>query len=106
MPQAKQKGRKGARTRAKKAPLKNNNGSPKDAIALLKADHRQVEQWFGEFEKARDETRKTTLAKQICDSLKVHTQIEEGIFIQPFSKRLATRTCITRPRSSIPAPSV
>ena len=84
MPQAKQKGRNGARTRAKKAPLKNSNGSPKDAIALLKADHRQVEQWFGEFEKARDETRKATLAKQICDALKVHTQIEEGIFYPAF----------------------
>ena len=84
-PQARQKGRNGARTRAKKAPLRNSNGSPKDAIALLKADHlARSSNGFGEFEKARDETRKATLAKQICDSLKVHTQIEEGIFYPAF----------------------
>jgi hemerythrin superfamily protein len=56
----------------------------KDAIALLKADHRQVEEWFGEFEKTRNNTRKWTLAKQICTALKVHTQIEEEIFYPAF----------------------
>ena len=60
------------------------NGSAKDAIALLKADHRQVEEWFGEFEKARDKKRKTQLAAQICKALKVHTQIEEEIFYPAF----------------------
>ena len=60
------------------------NGSAKDAIALLKADHRQVEEWFSEFEKAKDSKRKATLAKQICNALKVHTQIEEEIFYPAF----------------------
>ena len=60
------------------------NGTPKDAIALLKADHRQVEEWFREFEKAKDDKRKVTLAKQICNALKVHTQIEEEIFYPAF----------------------
>ena len=60
------------------------NGNPKDAIALLKADHRQVEEWFSEFEKARDDKRKVALAKQICNALKVHTQIEEEIFYPAF----------------------
>lgn len=60
------------------------NGAPKDAIALLKADHRQVETWFSEFEKAKDDKRKVTLAKQICNALKVHTQIEEEIFYPAF----------------------
>ena len=32
-----------------------------DAIALLKADHRKVEDLFEKFEKARDEDRKKTL---------------------------------------------
>lgn len=63
---------------------KGGNGSAKDAIALLKADHRQVEKWFGEFKKARDKRRKATLAEQICDALKVHTRIEEEIFYPRF----------------------
>lgn len=49
-----------------------------DAIALLKADHREVEDLFAQFEKAR--TRKLELAREICNALKVHTQIEEEIF--------------------------
>lgn len=63
---------------------RTKNGSPKDAIALLKADHRQVEEWFSEFEKAKDGKRKAALAKQICTALKVHTQIEEEIFYPAF----------------------
>jgi hemerythrin superfamily protein len=55
-----------------------------DAIALLKADHRQVEEWFGQFEKARDEGRKQDLATKICNALKVHTTIEEEIFYPAF----------------------
>jgi len=55
-----------------------------DAVALLKADHRQVEQWFGQFEKARDDQRKLELATNICNALKVHTTIEEEIFYPAF----------------------
>jgi len=63
---------------------RTKNASPKDAIALLKADHRQVEEWFSEFEKARDSKRKAKLAEQICNALKVHMQIEEEIFYPAF----------------------
>ena len=55
-----------------------------DAIALLKADHRQVEEWFGQFEKARTDDRKLDLATRICNALKVHTTIEEEIFYPDF----------------------
>jgi hemerythrin superfamily protein len=55
-----------------------------DAIALLKADHRQVEEWFEQFEKARDDERKQKLATQICNALKVHATIEEEIFYPAF----------------------
>lgn len=68
--------------RAKQAKSKGE-GTP-DAITLLKADHRQVEDWFGQFEKARDAERKQTLATQICTALKVHTMIEEEIFYPAF----------------------
>ena len=56
----------------------------KDAIALLKADHRQVEEWFEQFEKARNDERKLNLAEKICNALKVHTTIEEEIFYPAF----------------------
>jgi hemerythrin superfamily protein len=56
----------------------------KDAIALLKADHRQVEEWFEQFKKARTEDRKQELATNICEALKVHTTIEEEIFYPAF----------------------
>src|SRR3981081_2663131 len=55
-----------------------------DAIALLKADHRQVEQWFEQFESTRSDDRKQRLAQQCCQALKVHTQIEEEIFYPAF----------------------
>ena len=48
-----------------------------DAIALLKADHRKVEDLFAKYEKSRG--RKADLAKQICKELIVHTLIEEEI---------------------------
>jgi hypothetical protein len=51
-----------------------------DAIALLKADHRAVEELFAKFEKASGDGRKQTLADEICLELSVHAQIEEEIF--------------------------
>jgi len=51
-----------------------------DAIALLKADHRKVEDLFEKFEKARDASRKRALAQEICTELCVHATIEEEIF--------------------------
>ena len=61
-----------------------SSGRAKDAIALLKADHRQVEEWFEQFEKARNVDRKQELATKICNALKVHTTIEEEIFYPAF----------------------
>ena len=51
-----------------------------DAIALLKADHRKVEDLFEQYEKARSNDKKLALAKEICTELTVHTLIEEEIF--------------------------
>jgi Hemerythrin HHE cation binding domain len=54
-----------------------------DAITLLKGDHRQVEKWFKQFEKA-GASQKSNLAKQICTALRIHTIIEEEIFYPSF----------------------
>jgi hemerythrin superfamily protein len=55
-----------------------------DAVALLKADHRQVEEWFESFEKSRSDDKKADLARRICEALRVHTTIEEEIFYPAF----------------------
>jgi hemerythrin superfamily protein len=55
-----------------------------DAVALLRADHRQVEQWFKAFEDSDDDAEKQDLASKICDALHVHTEIEEEIFYPAF----------------------
>ncbi|BBE34141.1 hemerythrin domain-containing protein [Sphingosinicella microcystinivorans] len=59
-----------------------------DAIALLKADHRKVEDLFEQFEKARTDDRKQTLAREICSELKIHTAIEEEIFYPAFREKI------------------
>ena len=51
-----------------------------DAIELLKADHRAVEELFSDFEKAQTPAKKRKIARQICLELTVHTKIEEEIF--------------------------
>lgn len=51
-----------------------------DAVALLKNDHRTVEELFSRFEKASGSNRKQKLAEQICMELSIHAKIEEEIF--------------------------
>jgi len=59
-----------------------------DAIALLKADHRKVEELFEKFEKTRDETKKVALVREICTELTVHATIEEKIFYPACTKKV------------------
>ena len=56
----------------------SSTDAPRDAIALLKQDHRAVEALFAEFEDA-DESEQSALATRICQMLTVHTQIEEEL---------------------------
>jgi hemerythrin superfamily protein len=51
-----------------------------DAVAMLKADHRKVEDLFEKFEGATGAGPKQRLAEQICMELKIHTILEEEIF--------------------------
>jgi hemerythrin superfamily protein len=57
---------------------------PIDAVALLKADHREVEDLFEQFGKSRSGAQKERLAANICSALTIHTQIEEEIFYPAF----------------------
>jgi hypothetical protein len=71
-------------SKSKTAKRSNARPARTDAASLLKADHRQVEEWFEEFEGARLSQQKQTLASQICEALRVHTTIEEEIFYPAF----------------------
>jgi hemerythrin superfamily protein len=71
--------------KAKRKTAKRAKSKPsKDAVALLKADHREVEGWFAAFEKTGSDSKKLDLARKICRALKVHTKIEEEIFYPAF----------------------
>jgi hemerythrin superfamily protein len=63
---------------------KQPSRKPLDAVALLKADHKEVKDWFEQFEKSRSDKKKEVLARNICRALTVHTKIEEEIFYPAF----------------------
>lgn len=54
--------------------------SATNAIDLLKADHRAVEELFEKYENTRGSATKAKLAQQICLELSIHATIEEEIF--------------------------
>lgn len=66
------------KAKTKRAPKKATQ--PRDAIALLKADHEEVSAMLERFEKSRQDSVKADLASRICNALTVHAQIEEEIF--------------------------
>ncbi len=76
-------------TRAKKTSRSSATPRTADAIALLKADHRQVETWFEQFASSRSDAKKQQLAQDICKALKVHARIEEEIFYPAFLEATA-----------------
>ena len=54
-----------------------------DAIALLKADHREAEDLFEQYDKLKEAGKtqeKLAVAKQVCGALLIHMEIEEKIF--------------------------
>jgi hypothetical protein len=69
-----------------------------NAVALLKADHREVEELFTEFEGAAGATKKQALVEKICTELSAHTVIE--VFsIRPAGQG-RRRTCSMKDMSS------
>jgi hemerythrin superfamily protein len=54
-----------------------------DAIAMLTSDHKRVKTLFSQFDKLKDEgsdEEKSAIVAQICNELKIHTELEEEIF--------------------------
>jgi len=63
----------------------SSSDAPRDAIALLKQDHRTVSALFEEFEKADDEEQ-SAIAQRVCQLLTVHATIEEEL-LYPAAKQ-------------------
>lgn len=63
-----------------------------DAISLLKADHRKVEDLFEQYQDASGVKQKAKIAHQICTELKIHTMIEEEIFYPALRDKIARNT--------------
>ena len=69
------KTRRAAARKTKSAPART---SKTDAITLLKEDHRQVEEWFEEYEDLENDVEKGELAAKICQALKVRAGTRGG----------------------------
>jgi iron-sulfur cluster repair protein YtfE (RIC family) len=67
-------------TKSKSKTAAPRPATPKDAIALLKADHEAVSQLFADYDRTRSASDKRALVAEICNALSVHMQIEEEIF--------------------------
>jgi hemerythrin superfamily protein len=62
-----------------------------DAISLLSSDHAKVKKLFKEFEGLKEDGSdkdKSALVAQICNELKIHTEIEEEIFYPAVRKAI------------------
>ncbi|RSM28984.1 hemerythrin [Aeromonas salmonicida] len=66
----------------------------KDAIALLRADHKKVSDLFADYEKTRSNAKKKALVAKICSELSVHTQIEEEIFYPAITTALKDKLLV------------
>jgi hemerythrin superfamily protein len=68
------------------------SGTPhQDAIAMLTADHKKVKRLFSEFNKLQEEgsdEEKSSIVEQICNELKIHTELEEEIFYPAVRKAI------------------
>ena len=89
---------------AKKTPASRAPAQPKDAIAMLKADHKKVSDLFEQFDKTRSSAKKAGLVGQICMELTVHAQLEEEIFYPAVKAALRDKELV--PEASVEHASV
>lgn len=87
-------------TASKATSTKSNKDSTAqmDAIALLKADHEQVEELFADCESTSSSKKKAELVAEICTALKVHAQIEEEIFYPAVKEAMKDRDLVPEAR--------
>lgn len=81
-------------TAQKKSTTSESTTKTKEATALLRADHKAVEELFKQFENARSSARKRAIVAEICTELTVHAQIEEEIFYPQVQAELGDKELI------------
>lgn len=81
-------------TAAKKQPKSNGDAKAKEAITLLREDHKVVSGLFVEYEKTRSTAKKQKIVSQICEELTVHAQVEEEIFYPAVKQALKDKELI------------
>jgi hemerythrin-like domain-containing protein len=74
------------RSTSRSAAARGGRTDAMDAVALLKADHRKVEDLFSQLEKTteRGAAKRTRLLGQIETEIKMHMRLEEDIFYPAF----------------------
>ena len=77
---ATKKSRKNAKAGGNRAAKEAESTNAASADQLLKADHRNVEKLFSQYEQATEASQKQELAKSICMELMVHSELEESYF--------------------------
>jgi hemerythrin superfamily protein len=65
----------------------HSSSTPRDILALLKADHRKVEGLFAQYQYATDYPTQQQIAAQVFRELDLHTQLEENVFYPAFEER-------------------
>ena len=78
----------------KSAAKRSNAAKPKEATALLRADHQLVSELFAQFENTRASLKKKALVDQICTALTVHAQVEEEIFYPAFKQAVRDKELV------------
>jgi hemerythrin superfamily protein len=79
---------------AKKSPRSRATPTFKDAVAMLRADHKKVSELFEQFEKSRSASRKKALVAEICMELTIHARLEEEIFYPAVKAALRDRELV------------
>ena len=64
------------------APRNATRSRPKNAIAMLQADHHKVRELFRAYRAAKDQATQWEIARHIFDELEVHAQLEAVVFSQ------------------------
>jgi hemerythrin superfamily protein len=70
------------------------NSKAQDAIKMLRADHKLVNDLFEEYEKARSVKKKKELVEQICSELTIHALLEEEIFYPAVKRALKDKELV------------
>ena len=74
--------------------------SKHDAIALLREDHKKVQQLFKEDQGVKDDAKKKAVVDKVCTELSVHGQIGQELFYRELREAIDAWISWTKRRSS------